>query len=178
MIIERLLCTIVITGLAFSGCFLTGQVLGEGRAQAARRQGNTYLLIGILFGSLASVIIRQISGAVISFYKITPQTQEIAYELMDALCIIVLFRTVNSILSKGVLQGGGDTRFLLVADMTTMWLFAVPLGMLAGLKLQLPPFYTYLFLYSDQIVKAFWCIWRLRSGKWIKHIQGVSGMEE
>lgn len=177
MIIQRV-STIVITGLAFSGCFLTGQVLGEGRVQAARRQGNTYLLIGILFGSLASVIIRQISGAVISFYKITPQTQEIAYELMDALCIIVLFRTVNSILSKGVLRGGGDTRFLLVADMTTMWLFAVPLGMLAGLKLQLPPFYTYLFLYSDQIVKAFWCIWRLRSGKWIKHIQGVSGMEE
>lgn len=177
MIIQRV-STIVITGLAFSGCFLTGQVLGEGRIQAARRQGNTYLLIGILFGSLASIIIRLISGAVISFYKITPQTQEIAYELMDALCIIVLFRTVNSILSKGVLRGGGDTRFLLVADMTTMWLFAVPLGILAGLVLHLPSFYTYLFLYSDQIVKAFWCIWRLRSGKWIKHVQGVPEMEE
>ena len=108
--------------------------------QAARRQGNTYLLIGAVFGSLAAVVIRLISGAVISFYKITPQTQEIAFELMDALCIVVVFRAVNSILSKGVLRGGGDTRVLLAADMTTMWLFAVPLGALAGLVWHLPAF--------------------------------------
>lgn len=99
-------------------------------------------------------------------------------ELMDALCIVVVFRSVNSILSKGVLRGGGDTRFLLAADMSTMWLVAVPLGALAGLILKLPPFFTYLFLYSDQILKAFWCILRLRSGKWIKHVQGTADFGE
>ena len=127
MVIQRV-STIVIMGLAFSGCFQTGQVLGKGEVQAARRQGNTYLLIGLVFGALASVIIRLISGTVISLYKITPETREIAMELMDALCIVVVFRSVNSILSKGVLRGGGDTRFLLAADMSTMWLVAVPLG--------------------------------------------------
>lgn len=127
MVIQRV-STIVIMGLAFSGCFQTGQVLGKGEVQAARRQGNTYLLIGLVFGALASVIIRLISGTVISLYKITPETREIAMELMDALCIVVVFRSVNSILSKGVLRGGGDTRFLLAADMSTMWLVAVPLA--------------------------------------------------
>lgn len=177
MVIQRV-STIVIMGLAFSGCFQTGQVLGKGEVQAARRQGNTYLLIGLVFGALASVIIRLISGTVISLYKITPETREIAMELMDALCIVVVFRSVNSILSKGVLRGGGDTRFLLAADMSTMWLVAVPLGALAGLTLKLPPFFTYLFLYSDQILKAFWCILRLRSGKWIKHVQGTADFGE
>lgn len=177
MVIQRV-STIVIMGLAFSGCFQTGQVLGKGEVQAARRQGNTYLLIGLVFGALASVIIRLISGTVISLYKITPETREIAMELMDALCIVVVFRSVNSILSKGVLRGGGDTRFLLAADMSTMWLVAVPLGALAGLILKLPPFFTYLFLYSDQILKAFWCILRLRSGKWIKHVQGTADFGE
>ena len=99
-------------------------------------------------------------------------------ELMNALCIVVVFRSVNSILSKGILRGGGDTRFLLAADMSTMWLVAVPLGALAGLTLKLPPFFTYLFLYSDQILKAFWCILRLRSGKWIKHVQGTADFGE
>ncbi len=55
MVIQRV-STIVIMGLAFSGCFQTGQVLGKGEVQAARRQGNTYLLIGLVFGALASVI--------------------------------------------------------------------------------------------------------------------------
>ena len=125
--------------------------------------------------SLAKKIATATGG---ELYKITPETREIAMELMDALCIVVVFRTVNSILSKGVLRGGGDTRFLLVADMSTMWLVAVPLGALAGLTLKLPPFFTYLFLYSDQILKAFWCFLRLRSGKWIKHVQGTADFGE
>ncbi len=77
----------------------------------------------------------------------------------------------------GVAGAALGTRFLLAADITTMWLFAVPLGSLAGLVLHLPAFYTYLFLYSDQIIKAFWCIWRLCSGKWIHHVQGTASFE-
>ncbi len=45
----------------------------------------------------------------------------------------MVFRSVNSILTKGVLRGGGDTRFLMVADVLFLWIVAVPLGYLAGL---------------------------------------------
>lgn len=162
--------TIFISGLSFSGCFLTGQTLGEGRTEDARRQGYTYLILGAVVGALAAGVIQLISGSIIDVYKITDETKEITRQLMNALCVIVIFRSTNSILTKGVLRGGGDTRFLLLADMSTMWLIAVPLGALAGLVLHLPAFYTYLFLYSDQIIKAVWCVFRLRSGKWIKKI--------
>lgn len=46
---------------------------------------------------------------------------KIALQLMDALSLIVIFRSANSILTKGVLRGGGDTRFLVAADTLTMW---------------------------------------------------------
>ena len=162
--------TIFISGLSFSGCFLTGQTLGEGRTKEAYRQGYTYLFLGAVVGVGAALIIQGISGSIIEVYKITDETKEIARQLMNALCVIVVFRSTNSILTKGVLRGGGDTRFLLMADMSTVWLVAVPLGMLGGLVLRLPAFWTYLFLYSDQIIKAVWCVSRLRSGKWIKKI--------
>lgn len=167
--------TIFISGLSFSGCFLTGQTLGEGRTADARKQGYTYLFLGAVVGVGAALIIQSISGSIIGMYKITDETKEIARQLMNALCVIVVFRSTNSILTKGVLRGGGDTRFLLMADMSTMWLVAVPLGMLGGLVLRLPAFWTYLFLYSDQIIKAVWCVFRLRSGKWIKKIDAHAG---
>lgn len=172
MLVQRV-STIFISGLSFSGCFLTGQVLGEGRVEAAKKQGYTYLLLGLIVGALAAAIIQLISDTVINVYNITEATKEIARQLMNALCIIVIFRATNSILTKGVLRGGGDTRFLLVADMSTMWLISVPLGAVAGLILHMPAFWTYLFLYSDQVIKAVWCVFRLRSGKWIKKIRGV-----
>ena len=162
--------TIFISGLSFSGCFLTGQMMGEGRVQEARKQGYTYLFLGTAVGIVAALLIRLAGGIIIDGYKITEETKQIADQLMNGLCVIAIFRVANSILTKGVLRGGGDTRFLLMADMSTMWLLAVPLGALGGLILHLPAFYTYLLLYCDQIVKAFWCVWRLRSGKWIKKI--------
>ena len=39
---------------------------------------------------------------------------QIAGELMDAIAFIVVFQSMNSILTKGVLRGGGDTKFLMV----------------------------------------------------------------
>lgn len=165
--------TIFITGLAFSSCFLTGQVLGERRVKDAQRQGYTYAILGVVVGAIASSIILLIAGPVVNAYKISPATHEIAMELMDAVGIIIIFRSLNSILSKGVLRGGGDTKFLLVADMSTMWFLAVPLGALAGLVWKLPAFWVYIFLHCDQIVKAFWCLYRLKSEKWVKHVKGL-----
>lgn len=173
MVIQRI-STIFITGLAFSSCFLTGQVLGERRLEAARKQGYTYLILGLVIGTVAAVIIQIVSVPVVNAYKISEETRRIAFELMNAVSIIIVFRSTNSILTKGVLRGGGDTRFLLAADMSTMWLVAVPLGAIAGIVLHLPAFWIYIFLHFDQVIKAVWCIFRLRSGKWIKKVKGVN----
>ena len=171
-VIQRV-STIFITGLSFSGCFLTGQVLGERRIEDAQRQGYTYAILGLVIGIVAAAIIQIIATPVVNAYNISAQTKEIAFELMNAVSIIIIFRSTNSILTKGVLRGGGDTKFLLMADMTTMWLLAVPLGALAGLVLHLPAFWIYIFLHFDQIVKAVWCLFRLKSEKWIKKVKGA-----
>lgn len=165
--------TLFISGLSYSGCFLTGQVLGEGRTKDAQKQGYTYVLLGLVIGVFASGLIQLCSGFVVDAYNIAQDTKNIAHALMDGVSIIAVFRAINSILTKGVLRGGGDTKFLMVVDMTTMWLLAIPLGAVAGLVWELPAFWIYLCMYSDQVVKAILCIFRLKSGKWIKKIQGA-----
>lgn len=62
----------------------------------------------------------------------------------------------------------------MVADVLFMWVASIPLGALAGLVWHLPAFWIYLFLKIDQIIKAFWCVFRLRSRKWIKAIHGTT----
>ena len=98
-----------------------------------------------------------------------------AKHLMNAISIIVFFQATNSIMTKGVLRGGGDTTMLMLADNIFLWVLSIPLGMLAGFVLQLPPFWIYICLKFDQITKAIWCVIRLRSGKWIKRIKTGKG---
>lgn len=52
---------------------------------------------------------------------------------------------MNSILTKGVLRGGGDTKFLMVADIIFLWAASLPLGILAGLVWHLDAFWIYVF---------------------------------
>ena len=96
---------------------------------------------------------------------------------MRAISLIVLFQATNSIMTKGVLRGGGDTKILMVADNIFLWVASIPLGILAGLVFHLPAFWIYFFLKVDQVLKAVWCVLRLRSGKWIKKIKSSSELE-
>ena len=93
---------------------------------------------------------------------------------MDAICLIIVFQGTNSIMTKGVLRGGGDTKILMVADNVFLWVLAIPLGIIAGFYMKWSPFVIYICLKSDQIVKTLWAFLRLRSRKWIKKIDTKS----
>ena len=172
LVVQRI-STIFITGISFSSCFIIGKTLGEGSVPRAQKQGNTFLLLGLAIGAAAGGIIFLISGPMVGFYDVEAGTKDIALQLMDALSLIVIFRSANSILTKGVLRGGGDTRFLMVADVCFLWVVSVPLGAGAGLVWEWPPFWIFFCLRIDHVIKAVWCIFRLRSGKWIKRIRAV-----
>ncbi len=171
------LSTTVIQGFSQAGAIVTGYTLGEGDKDKAQEQGYAFLGIGILFGAIGAGIIMLIAEPMITAYNLSTQTQEIARELMRAISLIVLFQATNSIMTKGVLRGGGDTKILMVADNIFLWVASIPLGILAGLVLHLPAFWIYFFLKVDQVLKAVWCVIRLRSGKWIKKIKSSSELE-
>lgn len=164
------LSTVFIQGISNASAIITGHTLGQGDTERAQKQGWTFLGLGGVIGLLAGVFIAAVSGTVIGFYDINAETQRIAEELMLAVGFIVFFQSVNSILTKGVLRGGGDTKFLMLADILFLWAASVPLGAAAGLYWHLSPFLIYSCLKIDQIIKAVWCVFRLKSRRWIKKI--------
>ena len=171
--VTQQLSTTFTQGISQASCIVIGHTLGEGDAERAQREGVTFLVLGFVIGILAGGIITLISGPVIHMYKVSAETEEIARQLMLAVAFIVIFMSSNNIMTKGVLRGGGDTRFRMIADILLLRVVSIPLGAMAGLVLHLPPFWIYVCLKLDQIIKAFWCVTRLRSKKWIKAIHGA-----
>lgn len=163
--------TSVFTGsLGQSAVIITGNTLGEGCQEQAQRQGVTFTALGFVLGAVCGSVIVLISPLVVGSYRILPETCDTAMELMRAVGVITIFMAPSSILTKGVLRGGGDTRFLMIADVVFLWAVSVPLGYLAGLVWGWPPFWTFICLKLDHVIKATWCISRLNSKKWIKKI--------
>lgn len=172
--VTQQLSSVLIQGFSQAGAIVTGHTLGEGKREKAQEQGYALLGLGFFFGLVSAGIIMLISEPMIRAYNVSPETAELARELMDAISIIVWFQETNSIMTKGTLRGGGDTKVLMIADNVFLWVFSLPLGILAGLVLHLPAFWIYIFLKIDQIMKCVWCVLRLNSGKWIKKIESYA----
>lgn len=161
------LSTVMNQGISNAGGVMTGNTLGRGETDKAYRQGVTFLMLSVLMGILAAVIILAVCPPVIEAYNIQQETKDIAYQLMYAISVMVIFQATQSMLTKGVLRNGGDTRFLMVADIAFMWLASIPLGFLAGYVWHLSPFWIYTLLKIDYIIKTVWCTIRLKRKTWM-----------
>lgn len=166
--------TVFIMGLSSTSSIMTGNTIGRGEYDKAQAQGITFLTLSAIIGTAAGIAITLLKPLVIQFYNVTSETKAIADQLMIMVAFIVVFQSVQSVMTKGVLRGGGDTRFLMAADVLFLWLASIPLGYLAGLVWGLPPYIVYFFLRIDFIIKSFWCVFRLKSGKWIRVVNKIS----
>ncbi len=169
MVVQQL-SSVLTVGISNASGIITGHSMGEGDYKKAQKQGYTFLIMGGVIGVFASLVILILRNPIIQYYNVSAEAKAIAYDLMNAILIIVIFQSMNSILTKGVLRAGGDTKFLMLGDILFLWVASIPLGAIAGLILHLPAFWVYTFLKIDQIIKCVWCYFRLRSGKWLKKI--------
>ena len=165
------LSSVLTQGVSHASCIITGHTMGEGDTEKVQRQGYTFLFFSFVLGLFAAVVILILSPVIVNYYDISLEAKEIAYHLMDAISLIIVFQAMSSILTKGVLRAGGDTTFLMAGDILFLWVASVPLGYLAGLVFHWPPFWVYTMLKIDQVIKCIWCFFRLRSGKWMKKIK-------
>ncbi len=170
-VVVQQLSSVLTQGISNASGIITGHTMGKGDYKKAQRQGYTFLFLGFVIGVFAALVILVLRGPIIAYYDVSDEAKAIARELMNAILIIVIFQSMNSILTKGVLRAGGDTKFLMAGDILFLWAASIPLGALAGLVLGWPSFWIYMMLKIDQIIKCVWCYFRLRSGKWLKKIK-------
>lgn len=160
--------TVFIQGISSSSAVVIGNTLGSGDKDKAYQQGVTFLAMGVLVGLMGGVLIAASSSLMLSFYNITEETKALTRQLMNAIAFIVVFQTIGNVMTKGVLRGGGDTRFLMIADVVFLWILSVPLGAAAAFIWNFTPFWIYICLKCDRIAKSIMCIGRFKTRKWLK----------
>ncbi len=166
MVVDRL-CTVVITGVSNASSIITGNTIGMGDKKRAMEQGETFYFLSIIFGAIGALLVFIIGPWTIKMYSLEPETIQVTKELMYAYVVIVFFQAIQGVMTKGVLRGGGDTKFLMKADILFMWVASIPLGAFVGLVLHAPAWVAMLCLRIDYAIKSIWCVSRLLSGKWI-----------
>ena len=167
------LCTFMILGLSNAASVMIGNSIGEGKTDVAISNGRRFFKFSIIAGVFAAGLIHLLGPIVLSFYEVSEETIACTRQLINAISFIMVFQTISSVLTKGVLRGGGDTKFLMMADVLFLWIASVPLGFLAGITFELSAFWVYIAMKIDMVIKAIWCAFRLYKNKWIKKVSTI-----
>ena len=159
-----------IWGAANAASVMTGNTIGAGQKEKAREQSKTFIVISLGLGLIASLMIFGLRGIMVDFYNVSGSTKQIAYSIMNLMCVVCIFQAMGNINMFGTLRGGGDSRFVLLCDVGAMWGLSVPLGFLSGLVLHWPIWAVYLCLRSSEIFTCVAGLIRLCGTRWITDV--------
>ena len=165
------LLTIGNSAMAGASAVVIGNTIGAGDSDKAYRQGIAYVILSIAFGVVFSLLILLLRDPYIRLYTISDETAAMAREFFLFMVIMSPLQTLAFVTSKGILRGGGDTKFIMIFDSILVWLFSLPLGALAGLVWHLPAFWTFFLLKLEFGAKGVLCTIRFFTKKWIKVIR-------
>lgn len=166
--------TNVVTNLFFgvsnASSIVTGNTIGAGKYREAYQNGITFLTIGFLFGVFGAIVMFFVKMPIINIYNVTEETKLYASQMLIVIALMLPAQVLDHMLTKGILRGGGDTRFLIVGDTVFAYCASAPLGYLAAFVWGLPIWAIYLCLKADTVLKCIMCLWRYFSKKWIKDV--------
>ena len=167
----NLFAVTMVIGLGFSmaASALVGQALGAGNRQMALdnvRQA-LKLSVGILLvsGIISVVFATPLANAMVE----DPEVARITAQFLLVLGLLQPLLGMDFVLS-GAMRGAGDTRFPLIAGITTILGVRLPLAALVTWQ-GLPVAWLFAVFIADHLVKALLITHRYRQGRWLRVLE-------
>ncbi|MBR1909771.1 MAG: MATE family efflux transporter, partial [Lachnospiraceae bacterium] len=168
--VVRNLGTVMCYGIGSASGIIVGQILGEGNRDEGIKAGHACLRLSVVTGIIGGLIVLALMPVTFRFVSLT----ETALDYLKFMLLIntyyVLGTAVNTTLIAGVFRAGGDSRFGFMCDLIDMWVYAVPLGLVAAFVLKFPVKWVYFLLCTDEFVKWPWVLKNYFSYRWAKNI--------
>ncbi|MBQ7158524.1 MAG: MATE family efflux transporter [Treponema sp.] len=157
-------------GVGGASAIIIGKRIGAGEEDAARAYANRFAWFLPLMGAVIGLVLIPLSFLLPHIFNVEPNIISIARAMLYWLIVLYPFRAFNMLIIVGICRAGGDTIFSMAIDNGFMWLFSIPLGMVAAFVWHCPPWAIFLCLETEQILKTVAGLWRLHSGKWLRNV--------
>lgn len=167
--IERLMLVFFHGSGNAAGVFI-GKAVGAKKYKTAYIYGKklTYLLLTC--GVVMSIVFIIARPLMLMPYNVSDSVREMTMDLLFVTALLMIIKAITFLMIVGVFRNGGDTKVSAAIDICTVWLIGVPAVAICGLVLHLPLLITYIMMYTEEIVKLIFSMWRFKSKKWIKNV--------
>lgn len=166
----RQLATVVSFGLSSAAAIYLGKTIGEKRIEHARAYAKRFIGLSLIMGALGGTVILIASPIASAFLSLSAEAKDYLRIMFFVMSYFVVGQAFNTTMVVGIFRSGGDTRFGLIMDVSTMWCCSILLGFLAAFVFKLSVPVVYMILMSDEIIKIPITSWRYKSCKWLRDV--------
>ncbi|MNJ46033.1 Multidrug resistance protein MdtK [compost metagenome] len=164
------ICIGLLAGLSSAGGVMVGNKLGAGEEEVALQYAKRFILLGIGVSLVIGAILVLISPFYVSAFNVSDETHELGIYLVWVFAAFLWVKVSNMIMAGGILNSGGDSKFVFAMESAATWLIGVPSGLLMSFVWKQPIFLVYLILSMEEVVRFAIGMARIRSKKWIKNL--------
>ena len=168
--VPRQLATVVSFGLSSAAAIYLGKTIGEKKMEHARAYAKRFIGLSLIMGVLGGAVILIASPVASAFLSLSAEAKDYLRIMFFVMSYFVVGQAFNTTMVVGIFRSGGDTRFGLILDVSTMWCCSILLGFLAAFVFKLSVPIVYMILMSDEIIKIPITSWRYRSCKWLRDV--------
>ncbi len=168
--VARQLAQVVVFGISGAAAIWLGKTLGEGKLEYARTYARKFTVLSLVLGIMGGVLILLLGPLVSSVLTLSAVSRRYLGFMFFVMSYFVVGQAFNTTMVCGIFRSGGDTRFGLVMDVSTMWGCSILLGAAAAFYFHASVPVVYVILMSDEIIKMPICWWRYRKYKWLRDV--------
>lgn len=168
--VARQLATVVAFGLSSATAIYLGKTIGEKKYEHAKAYAKRFVWLSVIMGVVGGVLILLISPVMAEMMTLSETAKGYMRFMFFVMSYFVVGQAFNTTMVVGTFRSGGDTRFGLLLDMSTMWGCSILFGALAAFVFHCSVPVVYMILMSDEIIKIPITWRRYKSYKWLKDV--------
>ncbi|HEY8391112.1 MAG TPA: MATE family efflux transporter [Capillibacterium sp.] len=159
-------------GLSSATAVMIGNRIGAGDLELTREYARRFSRLAVIAGLVFGLLLAAVAPYLLNIFNVSPAVRNDTLIILYTVALIFFVRVYNIIIIVGVLRGGGDARSAFLLEGFTMWFIGVPLTIIGAFVLKLPVYLVYGLSLFEEMAKALLCLWRYRSGRWMRNVTG------
>lgn len=157
-------------GLCNSSAVILGNELGANEIEKAKQHAKNYMILQLLISLVVAALTLLLKDIIVLLLPASKEVVSYIKSCMIVLAISIPIRALNTQIIVSILRSGGDTLAALFLDITGVWFIGIPMAILGGLVLQLPIYFVYAMVLTEELYKLILGYIRYRQKKWARNI--------
>lgn len=157
-------------GMSSATAIILGVKLGAGEIDIAKKYAKRILKISTILTLIISVILAIISNLYLSVYNISDVVFDISHKLILVSALFLCVRVLNMVIGQGIIQSGGNTRYILFLDIIGMWCVGVPVAFISAMLLHFPIYWVYFVISLEEVVRLILGLRKVMKGDWAQNL--------